>query len=87
MKLERLESLVQAAKLKRVKEGAHRFLVPRFEAEFRRIEIESHVVEQMAQLFIDPNLTRVVLDRFAEFRSQLVGMDDDLLDIAVFIDS
>ena len=40
----------------------------------------------MSKLFIGPHLVRVLFDSVAEFRRKLVGMGDDLLDIAVFID-
>ena len=50
------------------------------------IEIEPNVVEQAAELSIDPNLIRVGFDRLAQFRRELVGMGDHLLDVTVLVD-
>ena len=61
MKFNFLQTLVQAAKFEREKKIAHRFLVPRFETQLRRVEIELHVVEQVAELFIDAHLLGVFL--------------------------
>ena len=59
---------MQGAKFKREKKLAHRLLVPCLQAKVCRVEIEPHIVEQAAKLFVDPNLVRVFLNCVAQFR-------------------
>ena len=80
------QTLVQGAKFEREKKIAHRFLVPRFETQPRRVEIQLDVVEQVAELFIDAHLLGVFRDRLAQLRRKLAGVSDHLLDVTVFID-
>ena len=86
MEFNLFQTLVQAAKFEREKKIAHRFIVPRFETQLRRIEIYLNVIEQVAELFIDAHLLGVFCDRLAQLRRQLAGVSDHLFDVAVFID-
>ncbi len=78
------QPLVQRAELEGSEEVADLILIPRLEANPRRINIQRHIIKQAPELFIDPHLVRALFDGVAELWGKLVGMSDDLLDVAVF---
>ena len=86
MDLKLRQALVQRTEFEGGEELADLLLIPSFEANRCRVDIQRHIVEQAPELFIDPHLMRALLDGVAEFWRELVRMGDDLLNVAVSTD-
>ena len=86
MNFELLQALVQTTELQRGEKFADLFAIPGFKANTCRIDIEGHIFKQAPKLFVDTHLVCLLFESTAEFGCEFVGMGDDLLDVAVFID-
>src|SRR5262249_20599780 len=86
VELQLSQPFMQRAELERGEELANSFLIPRLEAIIHESRIQRYIVEQTPDLFIDAHLVGTLFDGLAEFWRKLVGVGNDLLNVAVFVD-
>src|SRR5262245_64257216 len=77
---------MQRAELERGEELANFLIIPWLEAIIHESRIQRYIVEQTPELFIDTHLVCTLFDGLAEFGRKLVGVGNDLLNVAIFVD-
>src|SRR5262249_211844 len=85
VELKRSQPFMQRAELERSEKLTNFFLIPRLEAIIQESRIQRHIVEQTPDLFIDAHLVGTLFDGLAEFWRKLVGVGNDLFNVAVFV--
>src|ERR1051325_3011965 len=83
---ELLQPFVECSEFESREELPDLCLVPWLEAELANVDVQRDIVEQVAELFVNPHLPGMLFDGIAQFGCELVRMGNDLFDITVLID-